>query len=100
MTDPDLEGGMDRDLFRRVGYYDFRAYTQPTSSGLHQGFVLARHHMLVATVQTVFRAGKPQASSAEALRLALEKLAHLADIARESGLPMGSLPFGSGEQSI
>lgn len=99
---PDLEQecGPERDLFRRVGYYDFRAYTQLTSSGLSQGFVLARHHTLVGTVQTVFRAGKPHASSAEALQMALEKLARLVEIAGETGLPMGLLPLAPGEQSI
>nr|WP_315594546.1 hypothetical protein [uncultured Cupriavidus sp.] len=100
MSAPEPEGDTDRDLFRRVGYYDFRAYTQLTSSGLNQGFVLARHHLLVGTVQTVFRAGKAHVSSAEALRMALEKLAHLANIASETGLPMDSLPLDSGEQSI
>lgn len=83
------------DLFRRVGYYDFRAYTQRTSDGLNQGFVLVRHHMLVGTVQSVFRAGKPQAQSAVALTMALEKLEHLATIATEDNLPLGQ-----GEQSI
>ncbi|PLQ00241.1 hypothetical protein [Cupriavidus pauculus] len=83
------------DLFRRVGYYDFRAYTQRTSNGLNQGFVLVLHHMMLGTVQSVFRAGKPQAQSAIALAMALEKLQHLVAIAAEDDLPLGS-----GEQSI
>ncbi len=85
----------ERDLFRRVGYYDFRAYTQRTSGGLNQGFVLVRHHLLVGTVQTVFRAGKPQTQSADALSMALEKMDHLASIAGQDGLPLES-----DEQSI
>lgn len=93
------ESEIERDLFRRVGYYDFRAYTQLTSSGMNQGFVLARHHMLSGTVQTAFRAGTAQAKSADALAMALEKLEHLAAIAAEDGLPIG-LPMDSGERSI
>lgn len=83
-------------------YYDFRAYTQVTSDGLNQGFVLARHHMLVGTVQTRFRAGKPQARSEEALMLALAQLDHLAAIASREDLPMQSdaLPMQPGERSI
>ncbi|MBV8158690.1 MAG: hypothetical protein JO278_13575 [Dyella sp.] len=89
MTEP------EQDLFKRVGYYDFRAYTQLTSGGLSQGFVLARHHTLVGTVQTVFRAGKPCPQSSEALSLALEKLDQLAAFVTQEPLPLGS-----GEQSI
>jgi len=85
----------EQDLFKRVGYYDFRAYTQLTSSGLSQGFVLARHHTLVGTVQRVFRAGKPCPKSSEALSLALEKLEQLAAIVTQKPLSMGS-----DEQSI
>jgi len=85
----------EQDLFRRVGYYDFRAYTQLTSGGLSQGFVLARHHTLVGMVQAVFRAGKPCSDSSEALSLAMAKLEHLATIARQAPLQMGS-----DEQSI
>jgi len=85
----------EQGLFRRVGYYDFRAYTQLTSGGLSQGFVLARHHMLVGTVQTVFRAGKPQPKSSEALLIAQEKLDQLAAIAAREPLPLGT-----GEQSL
>ncbi len=85
----------ERDLCLRVGYYDFRAYTQLTSAGLSQGFVLARHHTLCGIVQTTFRAGKPQAKCSVALELALEKLAHLASIVRE-----GELPLGPGEHSL
>lgn len=85
----------ERDLSLRVGYYDFRAYTQLTSAGLSQGFVLARHHTLCGIVQTTFRAGKPQTKCSVALELALEKLAHLASIARQ-----GELPLGSDEHSI
>lgn len=89
MTEP------DQDLFKRVGYYDFRAYTQLTSDGLSQGFVLARHHTMVGTVQTVFRAGKPCPKSSEALSLAMEKLGELADIVTQE-----PLSIGTGEQSI
>lgn len=89
MTEP------EQDLFKRVGYYDFRAYTQLTSGGLSQGFVLARHHTLVGTVQTVFRAGKPCTKSSEALSMAMEKLDQLAAIADQEPLPLRS-----GEQSI
>lgn len=89
MTEP------EQDLFKRVGYYDFRAYTQLTSSGLSQGFVLARHHTLVGTVQTVFRAGKACPKSSEALSLALEKLNQLAKYVTQEPLPMDT-----GEQSI
>lgn len=78
-TDPDA-------LFRRAGYYDFRADTELTSGGLHQGFVLVRHHTLIGTVQTVFRAGKPQAQSDKALSLALEKLEQLAALAARDRL--------------
>ncbi|TPQ43845.1 hypothetical protein [Cupriavidus pinatubonensis] len=79
-TDPDA-------LFRRVGYYDFRACTELTSSGLNQGFVLVRHHTLIGTVQTVFRAGKPQAQRDMALFMALEKLGQLAALAARDRLP-------------
>ncbi|CAG2150761.1 hypothetical protein LMG31506_04285 [Cupriavidus yeoncheonensis] len=85
----------ERDLCLRVGYYDFRAYTQLTSTGLSQGFVLVRHHTLCGIVQTTFRAGKAQAKCSVALEIALEKLGHLASIARE-----GQLPLGSDEHSI
>jgi hypothetical protein len=84
-----------QDLFRRVGYHDFRAYTQLTSGGLHQGFVLARHHTMVGTVQAVFRAGKPHPKSSEALLMALAKLDQLATLASEADLPLQA-----GEQSI
>jgi len=85
----------EQDLFKRVGYYDFRAYTQLTSCGQSQGFVLARHHTLVGTVQAVFRAGKPCPTSSEALSLALEKLSQLAAFVTQEPLPLGS-----NEQSI
>ncbi|WP_156545843.1 hypothetical protein [Cupriavidus sp. D384] len=93
------ESEIERDLFRRVGYYDFRAYRQLTSNGMNQGFVLARHHTLSGTIQTAFGAGKAQAKSSDALAIALEKLEHLAAIAAEDGLPFG-LPMDSGERSI
>lgn len=87
--------GQEQDYFRRVGYYDFRAYTQLTSSGLSQGFVLARHHTLVGTTQTVFHAGGPCPSSAHAMSLAMTKLDHLTAIVTQSRLPLGP-----GEHSI
>ena len=83
------------DLFRRMGYYDFRAYTQLTSAGLSQGFVLVRHHLMVGTIQSVFRAGKPHERSAVALSRALEKLEQLVAIAAQDDLPLDT-----GEQSI
>jgi len=78
-----------------VGYYDFRAYTQLSSRGESQGFVLVRHHTLVDTVQTVFRAGKPRPKSSEALSLVMEKLDQLVAI-----VTLQPLPMGSGERSI
>ncbi len=76
------------DLFRRVGYYDLRAYTQLVDNGLSQGFILVRHHTLVNTIQSVFRAGSPQPRSATALSMAVEQLDRLALMASTQGIPM------------
>jgi len=62
---------------RRVGYHDFKAYTERLAGGKYQGFVLVRHHTLVATVQTVFRAGRAAAEEGDAFARAEGKVVEL-----------------------
>jgi hypothetical protein len=81
------------DSVRRVGYYDFKAYTEHLTSGRFQGFVLVRHHLMTGTVQTVFRAGRPMRLEEEAFALAEGKLSKLAMLASEApGRWRGGLP--------
>lgn len=63
--------------FRRVGYHDFKAYTECLACGKYQGFVLVRHHTLVGTVQTVFRAGRAAVEEGEAFARAEGKVVEL-----------------------
>ncbi len=62
---------------RRVGYHDFTAYTERLSGGKFQGFVLVRHHTLVGTVQSVFRAGRAALEEGEAFARAECKVVEL-----------------------
>lgn len=62
---------------KRVGYHDFKACAEQLASGKYQGFVHVRHHKLVGTVQTVFRAGRPVMDEAEALANAEARMADL-----------------------
>lgn len=68
---------------RRVGYHDFRAYTEQHASGKYQGFVLVRRHTLVGIVQTVFRAGRATIERTDALAQAEARLAELIRLAAE-----------------
>ncbi|QUN32266.1 hypothetical protein KB879_31510 (plasmid) [Cupriavidus sp. KK10] len=63
--------------FHRAGYYDFRAYVEPLSSGGYQGFVLVRHHTLTGLQQTIFRAGGKEVQQATAFTSAELKAAKL-----------------------
>jgi len=62
---------------RRVGYHDFKAYTERLTCGKYQGFVLVRHHTLVGTVQSVFRAGRAALEEGEAFARAEGKVVEL-----------------------
>ncbi|WP_316150628.1 hypothetical protein [Cupriavidus sp. BIC8F] len=63
--------------FRRVGYHDFKAYTERLAGGKYQGFVLVRHHTLVGTVQTVLRAGRAALEERDAFARAEGKVVEL-----------------------
>jgi hypothetical protein len=62
---------------RRVGYHDFKAYTERLARGKYQGFVLVRHHTLVGAVQSVFRAGQVALEEREAFSRAEGKVVEL-----------------------
>jgi len=69
---------------QRIGYYDFKAYTEQLPSGRYQGFVLVRHHTLAGTVQTVFRAGRATTAEENAFASAEIKTVALIRIASET----------------
>lgn len=96
-------GGTQEDLFRRMGYYDLRAYAQRTSSGLSQGCVLVRHHTLVGTNKKVFYVGNPQQECERALAIALDELNQLARNIENGDFPPlegNGVPMAPGEQSL
>jgi len=68
---------------RRVGYHDFKAYTERLASGKYQGFVLVRHHTLAGIIQTVFRAGPAVLVESDAFASAELKVAALMHVAAE-----------------
>ncbi|WP_455289160.1 hypothetical protein [Cupriavidus necator] len=62
---------------RRAGYYEFKAYTEPLTNGMHQGFVLVRQHTFAGIQQSVFRAGRPSVAEADAFAMAEARVADL-----------------------
>jgi len=83
------------ELVRKVGTYDFRAYTQRTHEGLNQGFVLVHHYTSAGVVTSLVCAGEPTSQSSRALAKAVEKVEDLSSLAINDALPMNT-----DEQSI
>ncbi len=69
---------------RRVGYHDFKAFTEQLASGKYQGFVLVRHHTVAGTLQTVFRAGRAVLLEEDAFAGAELKAAALIRVAADA----------------
>ncbi len=69
---------------RRVGYHDFKAFTEQLASGKYQGFVLVRHHTVAGMAQAVFRAGRAVLSEEDAFANAELKATTLIRVAVEA----------------
>lgn len=66
---------------KRVGYHDFKAFTQQLANGRYQGVAFVMHHTFAGTKEQKIQAGQPTDSEWEAFAIAQEKVAELVKIA-------------------